>query len=118
MSLKCLKTPGCLDEVLSSKCLKRFRLSFRDPLTSGIVLNLAHGLLKQAEVGYLEELDLSGNHLCESFTSELEAEIIQLFSAIFSLPQVGNLTLVTKDKFLNKSYVAMLERSWREEAGG
>ena len=57
MSLKCLKTP---DEVLSSKCLKRFRLSFRDPLTSGIVLNLAHGLLKQAEVGYLEELDLSG----------------------------------------------------------
>ena len=111
-ALKCLETPGCFDDVLGNKSLKRFRFN-AESLSWGqiseIVLNLARGLYKQAEVGNLEELDLSYNK--HSSTPEI-------FEAIFSLPQIEKLTLVINRNFIDESYLAMLERSWREKAGG
>ena len=111
-----LKKPGCFDNVLRNECLKRFSFSVlfsqeQQLVSSGIVLNVVHGLHKQAEVGNLEELSLS-YHPQDGSTQET-------FEAIFSLPQMEKLTLALKiSGFCGERYLAMLERSWREKAGG
>ena len=115
-ALRQLKQPGCFDNVLRNECLKRFRFSVmfsqeQHLVLSGILLNIVHGLHKQAEVGNLEELYLS-YHPQDGSTPEI-------FEAIFSLPQIEKLTLALWiSGFCGERYLEMLERSWREKAGG
>ena len=115
-ALRQLKKPGCFDNVLRNECLKRFRFSVmfsqkQHLVLSGILLNIVHGLHKQAEVGNLEELYLS-YHPQDGSTPEI-------FEAIFSLPQMEKLTLALWiSGFCGERYLEMLERSWREKAGG
>ena len=111
-----LKKPGCFDNVLRNECLKRFRFSVmfaqkQHLVLSGILLNIVHGLHKQAEVGNLEELYL--------LYHPKDGSTLEIFEAIFSLPQMEKLTLALWiSRFCGERYLEMLERSWREKAGG
>ena len=78
---------------------------------------MARGLQKQAAVGTLEYLDVSESSIGEQPIISIP-EVEMLFDAIFSLPQLENLSLIIADNILEPEHFTMLHAAWRQKAGG
>ena len=111
-----LQSPQCFDNVLGSVHLRNFKIDFSNyGWKAEYLMALVSGLHKQAQVGKLELLDISSNKW-ELLT---EAELTQLFQAIFSLPQLETFTLLISNIcYFTEQHIQLLCKCWREIAGG
>lgn len=110
-------TERAFEAILQKSVLKKLSLKNCDLGITAHLPHLAHGLRKQAEVGTLEYLDVSGNNIGEQILASI-SEVDMLFDAIFSLPQLEGFTLVIAENMLQSEHFTMLHDAWRRNAKG
>ena len=107
----------CFDTILGSSLLKELHLSFFGVLETEnamLLCQLISGLVKRARgVGMLETLDLACNHL----GSLPDVQLLLLFEAILSLPQLEKLYLDLSDNSLDDRQLMLLYNLWQGGSG-
>ena len=107
---------GCFYSILGSSLLNELKLSCFGVLVSNatLLLELISGIFKQVRVGMLETLNLQSNRL----GSLPDAQLILLFEAILSLPQLERFTLDLSENSLGERQLKLLYHLWQEKCGG
>ena len=100
-------------EILLKPTLKCLDLSYNGLGEDSIVPHLTEALERRAQtVGALQELNLAHNHLGYVTHGNLE----RLFNAIFSLPQLQELSLNIGSNAFSLHHFAMLFTSWTKNS--
>ena len=108
---------GCFHGILGSSLLNELHLHCFGVLVrenAMLLLEFITGIFKQVRVGMLETLDLQDNNL----GSLPDSQLILLFEAILSLPQLERFTLDLSENSLDDRQLKLLYRLWQDKCGG
>lgn len=94
------------DAILQKTDLKHLTLKDVELGLRSLLPQLTHALLKQAKVGTLKTLDITGNDIGDCSQSHLEL----FFNAVFSLPQIEEFKLVLASNDLRTENYTLLHQ--------
>ena len=108
------KTMHSLQQILLKNTLTNLDLNSSGLGYSSVLPYLTEGLLNQAAVGTLRELNLANNYL----QYETDQNLVELFDAIFGLPQIQELSLNINGNELNRHHFDIIHTSWTNKSAG